>query len=211
MFVGSNFSSRRRRTINTRLKKSNKSKMSHEMSGAISCGDIHEIRSLLRKGENPNARDHQGCTVLHYMASRSDSYLVGWLLEAGADPNARDNDTETVLMWAAAEGRANIVRMLIKAGADVNAITNLDGTALRWAVKSGDNETVRILLDAGANVNAPIVLIQAVYLGYTQIVRWLLELGADVNDTDSEGETALMIVQEKGYNEFAQILKEFGA
>ncbi len=42
--------------------------------------------------------------------------------------------------------------MLLRAGADVN-ITGGGSTALMWAAQKGHAEVVRMLLEAGANVN----------------------------------------------------------
>jgi ankyrin repeat protein len=74
------------------------------------------------------------------------------------------------------------------------------------------------LLDKGADVNAKsgdqgrTPLIVAVLGGYTDIVRALLERGADINEKDNSGKTALELAEERLQGErgakILQMLKE---
>jgi ankyrin repeat protein len=47
--------------------------------------------------------------------------------------------------------------------------------------------------------------------GYTEIVKLLIEKGADVNATDILGDTALMYAAEEGRTETVNLLKAAGA
>jgi len=46
---------------------------------------------------------------------------------------------------------------------------------------------------------------------YTDIVKLLIENGADVNVKDKDGMTALMYASEEGYTEIVSLLKNAGA
>ena len=74
---------------------------------------------------------------------------------------------------------------------------------------------VKLLLDNGANVNEQGILnwttlIQAVRDGYTDVVKVLLEHGADINIEGKWG-TALDHAKDGGYNEIVQLLSNYSA
>lgn len=88
-------------------------------------------------------------------------------------------------------------------------------TALMRAVKANDAAAVRKLIADGADVNelessgdAP--LIMAAYLGHTEIVKLLLEAGADVTVLDpSMKATALHAAAYAGRTEAAKLLIQY--
>ncbi len=85
-------------------------------------------------------------------------------------------------------------------------------TALMKAINNNDLQTVQNLIQNGADVNeldanqdAPLVI--AAYKGYTEIVKDLLEAGADVTAVDPEMKaTALHAAAYAGKTEAAKIL-----
>lgn len=83
------------------------------------------------------------------------------LLQAGADVNARDEESATLLMQAAYAGNLAMVKSLIEAGADVNAKDERGWSAISRAVynaeqKRGFAEVVKVLIDSGADIEAAI-------------------------------------------------------
>jgi ankyrin repeat protein len=92
------------------------------------------------------------------------------LLAAGADLTLTSDDGTTPLMVAAGLGRCTFnpninrgarspdaeaaVTMLLDAGADINAVNEGDFTALHGAAFRGLNEVIKILVDRGADIDA---------------------------------------------------------
>jgi len=124
--------------------------------------------------------------VLKNGVRRGDEALVKLLLQKAVNVN------NGLLHLAVTEGNVEIVKILLNAGADVN-MDNSDEyddgyTPLQLAIETDDllgHETiVRILLDAGANVVNTILkpLNSAAACGQLEIVKMLLEAGADVNE-----------------------------
>jgi ankyrin repeat protein len=89
-------------------------------------------------------------------------------------------------------------------------------TALMKAVNSNDAAAVRKLIAQGANVdelepNGDAPLVMAAYLGHTEIVRLLLEAGADVKAVDPGMKaTALHAASYAGRTEAAKLLVQYG-
>jgi ankyrin repeat protein len=89
------------------------------------------------------------------------------------------------------------------------------GELLR-AAADGNVFKVDKLLSAGADVNAPTpdgatALMGAVYYGYPQTSRLLMERGADVNAATNDGVTALHYAAQQGRTDIARDLLQKGA
>ncbi|XP_012941598.1 putative ankyrin repeat protein RF_0381 [Aplysia californica] len=161
---------------------------------AVARGATGSVRWLISRGVDVNHKTPEGETALH-MAAMTSSECVQILVEAGTEVNAPKTRGVTPLMVAAVNC-SEAVACLIQHGADVNAKTIFGDTALIYAVRSGNVESVRLLvslvddIDYGGNTNlgyefgfvkmdSPLVI--AVEGGKSEIVRLLLEKGADVN------------------------------
>ena len=165
------------------------------------------VTLLLEAGAEVNARNDVRSTPLHNAAwgkrvevatNRADLVenppIVAALLAAGADANARDNGGATPLHHAAAVEGLETVAMLLDAGVDIHARTNSGNSPLLRAadIGFGTPEILEILVAAGADVNDQnehgiSVLLSVLRYGtdkVVNVVRRLLDLGADVNAPD---------------------------
>jgi uncharacterized protein len=117
-----------------------------------------------------------------------DAERVKFLLEQGADANARDAYGAPVLMLAAYGGSLEIVNLLLYAGAEVDAKDELGWTALLKACYNDLEDR-----------------------GYPDIVKRLIEAGADPNVKIGYGIRPLMLAAGYGEAEVCEALLAGGA
>ncbi len=139
------------------------------------------IKKLLDAGANPNAlvnntpraRMREGsprivfATSIMRAAFAGDLELVKLLLAHGADPRIQSSDRETTLMAACglafingyhrqrpSAERLEVVKLLVGLGEDVNHADGYGITPLMAAANLGDINIVRYLIDKGADLGA---------------------------------------------------------
>jgi len=182
-------------------------------------GNTERVKELLQSGAAINATDEAGRTAVMAAAYNNHVETVQLLIEEGADIDIRDRNLNNVFLYAGAEGQLEILRLAIAAGADPTLTNRFGGTALIPASERGHVEIVRELLtrtDVDVNhVNNLdwTALLEAVILGdggerHQEIVRLLIEHGADIHLADGNGVTPLQHAQERGFKEIERILLE---
>jgi ankyrin repeat protein len=192
---------------------------------------------LVDKAADPNAADKYGITALHNAAQRGltgvtgvrydDSYrlrppnmpdLAKALLARGANPNARiaANDTRgpdgtpfvmkgaTPYFLAAVAGDASLMRLLAKSGADPRPTAEGGVTPLIAAARSACTGSCEY---QGANTNVD----EAVAAAGLEAVKVAVELGADVNAANEDGQTAMHMAAFTGTDGVVQFLTDNGA
>lgn len=200
---------------------------------AVRADDLDSVRLLLRAGADATAATREGITPLMLAAMNGSLQATEILLEAGANPNAVLPEGETVLMTAARTGRPDVLKMLLQHGADLKARENWYGeTALMWAAAENHADAIKVLVERGADVNErsrlldvprrrsgqsilPLgswtPLMYAARQGSLEATQALAALGADLNLTDPDGATALVLAIINANYDVAVALVEKGA
>ncbi|CAE7357826.1 ANKRD17 [Symbiodinium sp. KB8] len=204
-------------------------------------GHVEVVRLLLEAGADIDMTDTfgpfgTGRTALMVASDAGHVGVVRLLLEAGANTDMTDNrDTDrTALMRASRAGYVEIVSLLLKAGANQDLVANDRYTCLMISSDKGHVEIVRLLLEAGANNDVACLpgmtwmegigadkilagnigctaLMMASGAGHVEVVRLLLEAGANRDLTCCAGRTALMRASAAGCVEIVRLLLESDA
>lgn len=174
-------------------------------------GNLEMVNLLLEHGAQVNRQDYHIECALTNASQSSRIEVVKRLIEAGANPNRRQANGQVPIM---STGNSEIVKALIEAGADVNSRDNFGGTPLLSVIENrmdkvnsgrgevGNLESVKTLIAAGATIdtaddsgNTP--LMKAAYYGKVEIVRFLIQSGANTRLRNKERQTALDIARSK--------------
>ena len=196
-------------------------KADDRLIAAAGKGDLAAVQAALREGAVVDARDRSGRTALLVATHANKIEVARGLIAAGANVNAKDGIQDSPYLYAGAEGRNEILKMTLAAGADLKSTNRYGGTALIPAAHHGHPETVRILLTTAidkdhVNNLGWTALLEAVLLGdggptHTEIVRLLVEAGANVNIADREGVTPLSHARRRGFTGMVRLLTSAGA
>jgi len=141
----------------------------------------------LDRGLDANSQSKNGTTLL--MAAIPDVQKVQLLASRGAKVKTRGRlGADALTIAAAYRGTILSIRALLDAGAEVDPP---DGVRVRnaplvLASMSGDLANVKLLLERGAETSEK-ALAEAVTFGYPDVVRTLIQAGADPNLVEGSG------------------------
>ncbi|HXJ02496.1 MAG TPA: ankyrin repeat domain-containing protein [Micropepsaceae bacterium] len=191
-------------------------------------GDLNAVQLFLAAGMDPNATtsgnaygtDGEGWTAVMAAAAAGQTSVVAALIKASADVRKSDYKF-TALSLAAAAGHIESVRLLLDKGFDAEAVND----AFVDAVSKRHQDVMRLLVDKGADVKkiGPSAIILLLNDGsangedsnggkdVSDIVKAVLDLGADPNGRDSNGWTPLLEAAYGKYPTALRLLLDRGA
>ncbi len=200
--------------------------------------DVETANLLIRAGAKVNVATDLGVTPLWPASENGSSAMVRRLLEAGANPNLALLSGETPLMVAARSGYPDVVSQLLAKDANINAHGTRGQTALMWAAAQKHPEVVKVLLTNHADVNLRSdswSQVMAVpphgYLGYNKAIphggetalmfaarvgdlesaKLLVAAGANVNDADAWGVSAVTLAAHSDFTDLVCFFLDKGA
>jgi len=185
-------------------------------------GSAELVEYLLKNGGDPRLANKDGLSAIHMAASSTGESYVD-VLKNSINMSAKIRGAEATLykgMQAFADGfsennclvRPKVIKLLLEYGADIDAETTSGVTPLMMAIAASNTEIAEMLiLHANINAGDETALMTAVWHNRIDIVKLLIEKGADVNHKKTTGENALEWAVFNGHDEIAKLLLKVGA
>jgi len=201
---------------------------------SAAAGHIPAVRTLLDDGANINIRGENNETALVSAAREGRLDMALYLIDSGASLDPQDKDGDTALAHAVRGGHVAIAARLIACGADIT-IENKDGQKpLDAALKSGIPALVALfeqpLKDLLARIPSadavdtlrprglsppPVadpfgdtMLTWAARAGQENVVRAMIQSGADIRQRNRAGHTARDVAQGAGHISIVEMLEK---
>lgn len=170
-----------------------------ELYNAVNRGDNTLVTKLLSCEVDPNIPLTRGLNVLVPAVARNDFEMVKLLLAAGAKP---DGYNDSALVVAASFARLEMVELLLKVGANAkgNEYYSLNISPILAAAQM-----------AGVEVSLPPRDLEEAMLARYEILKLLIENGANVNDVDPHRRTVLRLASYRQHQRTTDLLLEKGA
>jgi len=164
---------------------------------AVERGDLRTVTRWLDEGLDPEFQAAQTGTGLMVAAWNGNIEMMALFVARGANPRRANRNGEQPVQLAAWNGHEAAVAWLLEHGAALNREGNNWG-ALHYAVFNGHDKLARDLVARGAEVNArspngstPLML--AAREGREDLIKVLLESGADPKSKNDWGDNALVL------------------
>ena len=178
-----------------------------------------------------NTPNSSGETPLHWACEKGNLIMVRKLIEQGANPNQLDNNKCSPLMFAINAAPVlkrfveikKVIELLLEQPGVKENINNLamnDKSAIDFACDRGDKEIIKLLIENGVDVNLKDNSGLTLFLKYIssrsknidiELVQLLFNKDYDINQTNTQGETALHLACRKGNKEVVEFLLNNGA
>ncbi len=184
---------------------------------AVRQSDVFAVRQFIRHGADPGWTNDDGQTALHLSVFYENEDLINLLLSEGWPVDARDKKRQTPLHIAAAVGRQTAARLLLRWKARTDLPDENGHTPLHLAAMAGHLEQAQLLLAQPGralimeDAEGRTALHLAAGDAQTDMVRFLLESGANPNHRAKSGITALHEAARSLSRECINLLLEAGA
>ena len=172
---------------------------------------------LLKHGANANQKDMYGDTALHVAAlGNAPVNTLSLLMSNGASLNERNKEGVTPLALAIESRHPAQVRFFAQNGADVYAEDMEGNTPLTKALDSENADMLKTLIDrdnvastdSSGNTALHIAIRRDAPIEY---IRYLIDVGADVNARNKNGDSSLFITVQKNRRDAGDLLLEKNA
>jgi ankyrin repeat protein len=198
-------------------KKPSKQAATRRLLAAAEDGDATAVALALRAGADLEARDDRERTPLLLAVTENQLSVARLLVYLGADPDALDDRHDTPWLVTGVTGSVAMAEVLLPAKPDLRIRNRFGGVSIIPASERGHVDYVRRVVKTDIDVNHVndlgwTALLEAVILGdggkrYQEIVKILLDAGADRNLADRNGVTALAHAERRGHDAVADRLR----
>jgi ankyrin repeat protein len=184
---------------------------------AAEAGDADAAATALRAGADIEARDGRGRTALLLASTHNQVEVARVLVAMGADPDALDDRHDTPWLVTGVTGSVPMLETLLPANPDLTIRNRFGGLSPIPASERGHVAYVRRVVQTDVDIDHVndlgwTALLEAVILGdggrdHQQVVRILLDAGADPMIADRDGVTPLQHAEQRGYDAIVALLR----
>lgn len=195
---------------------------------ACSKDNSEALQILLNKGAKPCISNKWGCFPVHQAAFSGAKKCMEILLKFGEEHgyerqdhiNFVNNGKSSPLHMAVQGGDLEMIKMCLDNGAKLDMMENGKCTALHFAATQGATEIVKLMISSysGSNdiVNAvdgnqETLLHRASLFDHHELAEYLISVGADINATDCEGRSPLLLATASASWNIVNLLLSKGA
>ena len=177
--------------------------------------DLDLCRYLIENGAKID--NEVGATILLRSIFNGNKEFVEYLIAHGADINRGPKGGYPPLLAALVINNHPLIELFIGLGAEVKGLKDGIGmTPTFLALRNGCNKEILSYLikngdDANAKVKGHSLLLVISQYGDENLIRLLVEKGANVNVTDRQGKTPLFFAVQNKNSSLTQFLLEHGA
>nr|XP_042907959.1 uncharacterized protein LOC107440000 [Parasteatoda tepidariorum] len=185
---------------------------------AASLGHSKIMQVLLDRGADFNKLDLEGRSSIELaiMHGHLDSVKL-FLQNETVDVNEKINGDYTLLHIAVQCGNLDVVKFLMNENASLNVANEIGSKPVHVAVQAGHLHIVKhflqcdekLLTERGCSNNT--LLHYAAQAGETEIAKYLIEKGADVNESGDDGVRPIHLASKFGFEEVLKVLLNNGA
>ena len=198
------------------------STLNQDFLSAAEQGQLDILKTCLEHGVDINTTNRQGRTAIINASLNKHYECVSFLINAGADINKQDQTCFNPFLLSCLNNDMTLLRIVLPAKPNLDLLTRFGGVGITPASEKGHVEIVRELLEkTDINVNHTnfvgwTPLLEAIVLNdggekQQQIVKLLLDNGANPHMTDKYGKKPLELAREKGYSQIVDLLIAAGA
>ena len=117
------------------------------------------------------------------------------------------------LLNAVESGDVGSVEKLLEEGADINYADEDGVTPLMIATQANSIDMIKVVIEKGAAIDTKekklgvTALMLAAFLGHAEVAKELLSAGANIYETDNNGQVALRHAQVQGHDNVVEVFK----
>ncbi|XP_032423517.1 ankyrin repeat domain-containing protein 50 [Xiphophorus hellerii] len=188
------------------------------LSAAFLEGHTEVAELLMKRGADTDVRDAEGRPLLYLLVLEGSLDMATLVIEKGGVPlESRDSEGRTALHVASWQGSVEIVDLLLKHGANPNAQDTEGRPPIHSVAWTGNGKVGHRLMEANsvhidlACHQGATALSIAAQEGHVNIVKMLLEKGANPNHIDKYGRSPAKVAGKHGHVTVVRLLESYGA